>query len=79
MTPRARHLWIACLCGIVISAVLLRLYAGVNPDQHPAASRMVFVAQFPGWLACAYFLPGSFESTSLASYAEIALPVNAAV
>lgn len=79
MTRRVRHFWIACLYGIVTSVVLLRLYAGVNPDHHPVAGRIVFIAQFPGWLACAYLLPGSFESTSLAHYVEIGIPVNAAV
>lgn len=38
----------------------------------------MFIASYPGWIACAVLLPGSFESTSTANYVGIAVPVNAA-
>jgi len=73
-----RHLWAAIIAGLSVSLTLGRLNFKVHPDHHRALSNLLFVAQYPGWFACARLLPGSFESMSTTNYVGIAVPTNAA-
>jgi hypothetical protein len=68
----------ALIGGIAVAGPLSGLNFVINPDSNPTISNVVFTAQYPGWLACAYLLPGSFETSTTASYIMIAIPVNAA-
>jgi hypothetical protein len=72
-----RHLWIATVAGLLLSGALGGINLVTSPDRHPALSRVAFFVQFPGWLALAYILPGSFESINTANYLAVAVPVNA--
>jgi CTP-dependent riboflavin kinase len=74
-----RHFWTAVFAGFLVSGALSGLSFVINPDYHEALFRLLWFAQFPGWLACAVLLPGSFESINTTNYIEIAVPVNAAL
>jgi hypothetical protein len=74
-----RQVWISIVGGIVVSGALFGLNFAISPDHHPAFSRIVFTAQYPGWIARAYLVPGSFESATASDYIAIAMPVNAAL
>ena len=77
--PWKSHFWIAAVAGPAVSGVLFALNFAMNPDHHPALSNVLFTAQYPGWIAAAFLLPGSFESTNTANFIGIAAPVNAAL
>ena len=79
MSDWKRHFWIAIIGGIAVSGALFCLNFAIDPAYHPTLGRIVSAAQFPGWIACAVVLPGSFESSNTASYVGIAVPVNAAL
>lgn len=79
MSSWKRHLWIAVIGGIAVSGALFGLNFAISPGYHPALSRIVFTAQYPGWIACAYLVPGSFEGATATDYIAIAMPVNAAL
>lgn len=74
-TPLRRHIRIALIAGSAISVTLFGLSFVFKPDQFPG----FLAAQYPGWIVCAYLLPGSFESTGTASFIGIAVPTNAAL
>jgi len=76
-TPWKRDIWIAVVGGTVASGGLFALSFAIHPDHHPALSNLLFMAQYPGWMACVVLLPGSFESVSTTNYIGIALPANA--
>ena len=77
MSSRKRHFWTAIAAGVVVSGALLGLSFAVNPDHHRALNSLLFMAQYPGWIACVALLPGSFESVSTTNYVAIAVPLNA--
>ncbi|HKW64332.1 MAG TPA: hypothetical protein VJN89_17400 [Candidatus Acidoferrum sp.] len=77
--PWERHIWIAVVAGAAVSGVLFAFNFAMNPDHHPALSNVLFTAQYPGWIAAAFLLPGSFESANTANFIAIAVPVNAAL
>ena len=69
-----RHLRIAILVGVVISAALFGLNFAIDADRHTAITNFIQVAQYPGWIICV--LLRGFESYSTAEYIAIAIPIN---
>ena len=74
-----RHIWIALVGGTTVSVGLFAFNFAINPDHHSALSKVLFTLQYPGWIAGAFLLPGSFESMSTANCIEVGVPANAAL
>ena len=74
-----RHLRTSVTTGLLVSAALGLLMSSIDPDQWPIVGRVIFAAQFPGWLAACVLIPGSFESLNTAYYIAIAIPANTIV
>jgi len=74
MTSLKRHLWIAAVTGTTVFGIVYALSFAINPDHHPALTKFLFTALFPGFFATVVLF--GIHNASAANYIEIGVPTN---